>query len=264
MVSRPRSRHLAPAIAFSTVLALHGQEAPLTPSATQPSPSTALVRQQSRVYYGTAGLMQFSMPFSASVGIAPRHSISLGTSANFSPAYPPGLSDLYMGWKWRVWSSDTGPIDTSRTAILAGVQIPSGSPQWSTGSFNPYVGIAHTKIVGRLGLGVSLEYKQNAGSGAPADITGLDGPEPATLLSASALWRVRPSRYSPSTAGAWYAGLESAAVYSGGGTSVRTGPVLMYESSSWVLELGWQLYPLSTGPMDRVSGMVLVGARCLF
>lgn len=240
------------------------QEAPLTPSATQPSPSTVLVRQQSRLYYGQSGLMQFSTPVAASVGIAPRHSLSLWTSANFSPSAPSGLSDTSLGWKWRIYNSDTGPIDTSRTAIISGVQVPSGTPGWSTGSFNPYIGIAHTKIVGRLGLGLALEYKQNTGSGAPNDITGLDGSDPATLLSSSALWRVSPAQYSASTLGAWYAGLEAAAIYSGGGTSLRVGPSVMYESSSWVLELGWQLYPLNTGSMAPVGGMVVAGLRWFF
>jgi len=241
-----------------------GQEALLMPSATQPSPATVLLRQQVRMYYGSQASRQVSLPATASFGVAPGHSISVGTMANFSPSSASGLSDASLSWKWRVHSLDTGPVDTSRTAIIAGLQIPSGTTEWSTGSFNPSAGVVHTRIAGRMGLGASLEYKLNTGRGAANDITGTDGSTPATIASGSALWRVHPVKYTASTPGAWYAGLEGASVYSGPGFSVRLGPVLMFESSSWVIEAGWQIYPVNTGGMVPVRGMAVAGFRWFF
>lgn len=241
-----------------------GQEALLMPSATQPSPTTVLLRQQVRIYYGGSDSRQVSIPATASMGIAPAHSISVGTMANFSESSASGLSDASLSWKWRIHSLDTGPVDTARTAIVTGLQVPSGTDAWTTGSFNPYMGVVHTRIAGRLGVGMSLEYKLNTGRGADNDITGTDGSSPATIASSSAFWRIYPEKYTASTVGAWYAGMEGAGVYSGDGFSVRLGPVLMFESSSWVLEAGWQMYPVNTGGMVPVSGMVVAGFRWFF
>ncbi len=240
------------------------QETPLLNSATQPSKGTLLFKQQARVYYGSGSdANQLVLPFSAATGIARGHSLSLSGAGNFDREAS-GLSDITVAWKWRFQSHNFGPISTTRTALLAGLQIPSGSGGWGTGSFNPSLGLAHTSILGRLGLGIALEYKFNTGQGADRDITGMNSGQNALAIGASAMWRIAPAIYTASTRGAWYLGVEGETVQSADGVSGRLGPSLMYEAETWVFEAGYQLYPINTGEMKDVEGMFFAGFRLFF
>jgi len=243
---------------------LSAQEAPLTASATQPSKGTFLIKQQVRYYYGQEPENnQLSIPFSISTGVERSHSFSVTGSGNFSEAGE-GLSDISLFWKWRFHSKDINALDTSRTALIAGIQIPSGTGGWGTGSFNPSIGLAHTSILGRLGLGAGIEYKINTGSGAEYDVSGVNSSYDALSGVLSVLWRVAPASYTSQTKGAWYAGFEGEAIQSGPGTSIRIGPAVMYEADIWVFEAGYQFYPVNTGQMDNINGMVFVGLRLFF
>lgn len=241
-----------------------GQETPLLDSATQPSRGTLLLRQQVRGYYGSgSGANQLSLPFTAATGVARAHSVTVAGAGNFGRAGA-GLSDVTLSWKWRFHSHNFGPVNTSRTALIAGLQIPSGTGGWETGSFNPSLGLAHTSILGRLGLGASVEYKFNTGEGAEYDITGMDSGHDAVAVGGSAMWRVAPASYGSGTKGAWYAGVEGEVVQGGGGSMGRVGPSMMYEAETWVIEAGYQFYPFSTGEMIQVDGMVFAGVRLFF
>lgn len=246
---------------FGGVLSGWGQEVLLLPSATQPSAGTFLGRSQVRWYQGNYD--QISLPFSISGGIAPKHSASISGGGNFSRDGS-GMSDLELGWKWRFLTRDSGALDTSRTALLAGVQFPTGTGDWTTGSFNPSLGIAHTKIAGRLGLGASGIYKLNTGRGAKINVDGMDGRGGAWTIGTSATWRLAPETYTAQTKGALYASIEGAWTGTGGGSSIRFGPSIFYEATTWVAEIGWQYYPLNTGNMLRLDSMGIVGLRFFF
>lgn len=250
------------------ILTVHGmgmgwtQEVLLMPSATQPSVGTFLVRSQLRWYQG-GGNDQLMTPFSISGGVAPKHSVGISGAGNFSQS-DSGLSDLDLLWKWRFFTKDSGPLDTSRTALLAGLQFPTGSGVWSTGSFNPSMGIAHTQVTGRLGLGFSGIYKLNTGNGAEVDVTGMDGEGSAWTIGSSATWRLKPGTYTSQTKGAMYISVEGAWAGLGEGNSIRIGPSLFYEVTTWVIEVGWQYYPLNTGDMLPFNSMGIVGLRFFF
>lgn len=242
----------------------HAQETPLLDSATQPSKGTFLLRQQVRGYYGSGDFAnQLSLPFSVATGVARAHSVGVDGAGNFS-RLGSGLSDITLSWKWRFHSHNFGPISTSRTALITGLQVPTGTGGWGTGSFNPSLGLAHTSIIGRLGLGATVEYKFNTGSGAEYDITGMDSSSDAVSVGASALWRLSPVTYTSTTKGAWYAGLEGEVIQGVGGAMGRLGPSLMYEAEIWVMEAGYQFYPLSTGGMAKIDGMIFAGMRFFF
>lgn len=241
---------------------IKAQETPLTPSATQPSQGTFLLRQQVRYYYG-GGTDQVSLPYSVSTGITRGHSLEISSAGNFTKRTA-GVSDLSLVWKWRFHSFNQGPINTSRSALLMGVQVPSGSGGWGTGSFNPAIGISHTTIRGRVGLGGSIAYKFNTGSGAEYDVAGTNSQDDAFVLSGAVMWRVVPAEYTKDSKGVWYLGSEGEFVQSGSGTSIRLGQSLMYEAETWVFEAGCQIYPLNTGAMEDVGGMFFTGAGLFF
>lgn len=243
--------------------AVYGQEVLLVPSATQPSPGTFLARSQTRWYQGSAQSSQIATPLWISTGVAPRHSVTIATAGNFSPASS-GMSDLELSWKWRFLTEDVGVIDTSRTALIAGLQVPSGTGGWGTGSFNPSAGLAHTKIIGRMGMGLSAMYKLNTGRGAQRDPTGENGEGGVWSVGSSATWRLHPHVYMSDTKGALYLAAEGAWTGTPSGNSVRMGPSLFYEASTWVAEVGWQWYPLNTGSMPPLTGMGVLGLRFFF
>jgi hypothetical protein len=203
------------------------------------------------------------LPFSISTGFFPRHSLTISSAGNFSKTAS-GMSDLEVLWKWRFLTKNTGAVDTSRTALLAGVQIPSGTGDWATGSFNPSVGAAHTLIRGRVGFGGYGLYKLNTGSGALLDPTGMNGKGGAWTLGASTTWRIHPASYTAGSKGAWYLAAEGAWTGGAEGDSIRIGPSLFYEAETWVIEAGWQYYPMTTGSMMPVNSMGVVGVRFFF
>lgn len=239
------------------------QEVLLTPSATQPSAGTFLVRSQTRWYQDGGEHDQLMTPFSIAGGVARGHSVSISGAGNFNREGS-GMSDLEAVWKWRFLTKDSGPINTSRTALLTGLQFPSGTGQWATGSFNPSVGIAHTKISGRLGIGLSGLYKLNTGRGANTDPTGMNGQGSAWNSGASVTWRLNPAVYTAKTKGALYLSAEGGWTVSDAGSSIRGGPSLFYEATTWVVEVGWQYYPLNTGGMLPIDSMGIVGVRLFF
>ncbi len=239
------------------------QEVLLLPSATQPSPGTFLIRTQVRSYQGPVYGNQIATPFSISMGVFPRHSLTISGAGNFSQAGG-GMDDLDALWKWRFYTQDSGPLNTSRTALLTGVQLPTGTDAWSTGGVSPYAGVAHTEIVGRLGLGFASLYKLNTGKGARIDPSGTNSKGGAWQVGASAVWRLHPTTYTAHSTGALYTGLEGAWTGTDQGDSIRFGPILFYEASTWVLEVGWQYYPLNAGGMQLVESMGVVGFRVFF
>lgn len=241
----------------------HGQKALFMPSATQPSPQTFIAKSQIRWYQGAPSIEQLMIPFSIAMGIAPRNSLEINSAGNFSRDST-GLSDINVAWKWRFRNVDTTALNTSRTALITSLQVPSGNEGWSTKSFNPSLGLAHTSIIDRLGLGASIEYKINTGSGARNNPTGMDGKENALNTSASIIWRLSPKKYTASTKGSWYLSAEGSWVVTESGSSIRMGPSLFYEATTWVWEIGWQAYPLNNGNMSKYQGMMASGVRIFF
>jgi hypothetical protein len=242
---------------------LKAQEVLFMHSATQPSPGTFIGRTQTRYYMADDTNQQLMLPFSIAGGIAPRHSLSLSSAGNFSDLAS-GMSDIDISWKWRFKTVDTSPINTSRTALISSLQVPVMGSDWSTKSFNPSIAVAHTKIIDRFGLGASAEYKINTGQGAKYNPTGMNGVGNALNLSGSVTYRLFPEKYTATTKGAWYLSTEGAWVFSNGDSSIRIGPSLFYEATTWVWEIGFQGYPINTGQMTKYQGMLSSGLRILF
>jgi len=269
------------------------QEAINAPSATLPSPGALVTRFQFRAYDfkrepeppGRAG-WELEYLFMAAYGVLPELAIeaklpffqremSVDETIGVDPGWPPvensfdehaiGLGDLDLGLKLRVWKADLGPVDTMRAALLAGLEVPSGTDGFGSSSFDPYIGGAFTGIFGRHGLGAAARWTFTTGSAfdplfageTTADLLRLDG---------SYLFRLAPEEYGERHEAAWYAVGEVNAFYeTNGDWQVLLSPGLLIEAPRWAFELGVQVPVYQrVGGRPELNIAFVAGVRLLF
>jgi hypothetical protein len=147
-----------------------------------------------------------------------------------------GFNDVSLSLKWRPWQRDLGPIDSLRFALIGGVELPSGHGDFSSHSFDPFIGGVFTAILGRNGFNIAASYKLNTG-GDPYPTRAGDGPDDAVRLDASYLFRLSPAEYSADTTAATYLTFEANGLYeTGGDLEVIVGPGLLYEARTFAIE----------------------------
>ena len=177
-----------------------------------------------------------------------------------------GLADIQLVGKLRVWQHDTGPIDTARLALLAGVELPTGEDAFSSDSLDPIIGAALTVVRGRHGFGASAKWKFNTGDhGDP--LHGGDHGSPDELeADAAYLFRFYPAAYRPETPGAAYFVLEANGTYDTiGDHELLIAPGLMWEGKNVALELSLQLPALQeVEHRPKTEFTVAFGFRVLF
>jgi len=277
------------------------QEVINSPSATLPSPGALVTRFQFRAYDfrreaeppGRAG-WQLEYLFMAAYGLTPELAIEAklplfqremsaddtigaassggatggnsGSSATTSfDAHAIGLGDLDLGLKLRVWKADLGPVDTMRLAILAGLEIPTGTNGFGSSSVDPYVGTAFTGIFGRHGFGAAAKWTFTTGSAFDPLFAG-ETTADLLELDLSYVFRVHPEEYGELHEAAWYAVGEVNSFYeTNGDWQILLSPGLLIEAPRWAFELGVQV-PV----YQRVSGRpelniaFVAGIRLLF
>lgn len=236
------------------------QEAMYTEAATMPSPGTYVLREQ--VHYFRYGLhpergtqstdetrLENSITAGLARGLALRVTAPVAwrrdefpDSADEQDASDHGLEDLALQFKWRIYQSDTGGVDTVRIALLGGAAIASGDDHdFSSMSVNPELGAVVTKVWGRHGFNQDLIYTFNTGGDKDGNFGG-DGPDDAIHFNSAYLFRVAPSRYTESSTGAWYVTAEINGLYeTSGDIELRFSPGLMYEGRTFGLEIMAQL-----------------------
>jgi len=284
-------------VAMASTTAL-GQESFFVDAATLPSPGKVVVRQ-SAVYRSFGrdesglGRRGYSVGGSTSVqvGLAPELSLTVdlpvayrdyrqspvvgapahdhSTGAAMAGAASPAvritdmtLDDFTVLGKWRVWREDSGPLDTTRLAVLGGVELPSGSID-SSDSVDPVVGLALTAVRRRQGLNVAATYKFSLGG---RDYPLLAGGGNADLLrvSASYLYRLSPEEFSATRTTGLYAVLESINTYeTSGDTECLLAPGLMFEAPGFAVEMTVQL-PVYQQIRHRPQTDVAVGLGVRF
>lgn len=187
------------------------------------------------------------------------HAISGDSDSDF------GLADPEILFKYRIYKSDSGTLDTLRIALLAGAEIPSGDGNFTSGSVDPIVGIAATTIRGRHGLNAAARFKFNTG-GDDAHNLGGDGPHDPLWYNASYLYRLAPGAWTANSSAALYAVLELNGLYeTSGDNEILLSPGLLYEARTWAGEIGARI-PILEDVNDRPEmdwGMT-VGVRFLF
>ncbi len=252
-----------------------GQEASGTPSATLPSPGAIVTRFQFRAYDFRPGPTDpprqgwlLEERFMAAIGLAPELAVEAELPLFQSPGSvgePVGLGDLDLSFKWRVWRSDPGPVDTLRLALLGGAQLPTGTAGYGSSSVDPFLGAAFTGIIDRHGLGAAVRYTFTTGSAFDPIFAG-DTTADLLQLDGAYLYRLHPAEYGASREAAWYGSVELNTTYETDGQwEMLVTPGVLIEAPRWALELGVQL-PLvqrvDERPELRVA--IVAGVRFLF
>jgi hypothetical protein len=260
------------------------QEAPLTPSATQPSPGSWVLRTTARVSTFTGGAapveregflteerVRLALGLTKELSVEanmPFYQASLEDPKPGQTAFdtdPAGLGDLDLTLKLRLWKEDLGPVDTMRVALFAGTEIPTATAGFGSRSFDPVIGIASTTILGRHGIGTSLSYRFTTDD---ANDALLPGDSLADLVTAQAayLFRIAPEEYGEAHVGAWYVMAECIANYeTNGDIDIDLAPGILYEGPRFAFEAGvlLPLYrELEHRPETGIGGYI--GLRFLF
>jgi outer membrane putative beta-barrel porin/alpha-amylase len=147
-----------------------------------------------------------------------------------------GLDDITIGFKWRIYEHDFGPIDTLRIALLGATETPTGEDAYSSDSWDPEIGAVISYIQGRHGANASLLWKFNTGKH-PLNLHAGMGEDDALFYNASYLFRLLPSQYTTHSKDATYLLLEANGIYeTNGDNEILLAPGIMYETKNIALE----------------------------
>lgn len=259
-------------MALVMVLAAGGsamaQEAMFTAAATMPSPGTFVLRQQFHVARfgmnadaGIESTTQTEAMTSLAMGLARDWSVRVdlplawreddlvggGSDADH------GVEDLGLTFKWRVFKSDTGGVNTVRVALLGGVAFASGDDHdFSSQSVSPTLGAVVTIVEGRHGFNQEVSLRINPGGDDDHNFGG-KGRSDAIFHNSAYLFRIAPAEYASDTVGAWYGVGELLGIYETNGDYELRGSVgVMYEGRVWALE-GMVLVPILDAAEHRAE-----------
>lgn len=254
-----KHKNMAAAVCAAACLSglVYAQEAMYTAAATMPSKDTFVLRPQFHVYEfgtnpssGVEATRKYEFSTKLDYGLARAWSMSLEVPVVYEEETLPGgesdsgvgVEDFDLMFKYRVYKSDTGGVDTLRIALLGGAKITSGdSEKFASQGFNPYAGIVLTVVQGRWGFNQEFTYTHNTG-GSDATNFGGDGPSDAFAYNSALLYRIDPAEYTPTTKGAWYLTGELVGLYeTNGDNEIRFAPGIMYEGTKFAFEMMAQL-----------------------
>lgn len=273
-------RHKTTLVLLAACAAASAQEATNTPAATQPSqgkwtlrekfqyvrsgaqPDGAIARTEkiqanTIVSYGLAREWSLTLDWTALAAFDDRN--AGGSDQEF------GLYDPAISLKWRPFQWDLGPVDSVRLAFIGGLELPLGTGEFSSHSWDPFAGAVFTAILGRHGFNVATQYKFNTGSGAAIGRAG-DTSDDALRYDLAYLFRLSPSAYTADTTAATYLTFEFNGLYeTGGDHELIVGPGLLYEARRFALEatLGLPLIR-DVDHRQRTNLVLTAGVRFLF
>lgn len=176
-----------------------------------------------------------------------------------------GLDDITVGFKWRIYEHDFGPIETMRVALLAAVETPTGEDAYSSDSWDPIIGGVISYIEGRNGVNFSAQWKFNTGRH-PINLHPGMGEDNALFYNASYLFRILPGAYSSTSRDATYLVLEGNGIYeTNGDHELLLAPGIMWEGKSTAIEASVQ-FPIYQEMENRpkTNLTITVGIRFLF
>lgn len=202
---------LLPALALALLLTPHapvrGQEPTFSEAGTHPGGGQ---------HYSRVLLYDSALHLKHAYGLTGRRALT----ADLRLA-PDGIPAATLRLKQRIWQHDTGPINTWRASLQAGID-------WrETRDPAPRIGLVSTTIRGRHGLNAQIDL--NAAAPNPERIA----------LNASHAYRLHPARYAADTPGAWYTLLETLNTLSPDNSNIRADLAagLLYEARRWAAEL---------------------------
>lgn len=255
------------------------QEATNTPAATQPSVGRFYLRQ--KLQYVALGddptpagreIDRLVATSSLSYGLARTLAVTAELPLEYEwedgaqrSSERGGAGDASLMLKWRAWQRDLNPVDSLRFAVLGGLELPTGTGDLGSHSFDPFVGVVYTAILGRHGVNQAVRYTFTTGTDRSGTRPG-DGEADALRYDTAYLFRLSPAAYSAETSAAWYLTGELRGLYeTNGDNEVLLGPGVLYEARSFALEatVGW---PVVSDVSERLETEVVVtlGFRVLF
>ncbi len=257
------------------------QEATNTPAATQPSAGAWYLRQKLQyIHYGSdpgpedRDINRFIASTSLTYGITRNLSITgdLPVALSFEDQQTSGdeetlfgTEDAAISLKWRPFQWDTSPVDSVRLAFFGGVELPTGTGDLGSHSFDPFAGAVMTAIRGRHGLNQSLQFKLNTGGDDFNSRPG-DGPSNAVRSDTAYLFRLSPETYTADVTAATYLTLELNGLYeTAGNVEFLFGPGILYEARSFALEasIGVPVYQ-DVDDRPETNIVITLGFRILF
>lgn len=178
-----------------------------------------------------------------------------------------GLGDPSLALRWRFWQDDRTAVNTTRVALIAGAELPSGDSEFSSRSVDPFVGVAVSSIEDRWAWNASARFKLNTSSETDASrITPGDFADEALFTDASLLYRLSPEEWGSDTHVSMYATLELNGLFeTGGDAEVMLAPGFLWEAREWVWEVSVQI-PVAQDVQNRFERdwSVRGGVRFLF
>ncbi len=76
-----------------------------------------------------------------------------------------GIGDVTVMAKYRFFQNDVGPLETTRAAVLGGLNIRSGDSDFSSDSYDPIVGAVYSWRKDRAKFDADVLYQVNTGGG---------------------------------------------------------------------------------------------------
>ena len=256
------------------------QEAIFTPAATSPAKGRVALRTQfryarfendptgagregdvfsawTRLSYGITGTLALDVETALSARIAQR---SGGADDDAR-----GLHDTRLSLKWRAWQAHSGAINTTRVALIGGVELPTGTGDLSSHSVDAFAGAVLTLVRGRHGFNQSVIYQLNTGT-IQTPFAPNSGADDALLYDSAYLFRISPASFGSGDEHAWYATLELNGVSeTGGDHEILISPGVLYEARRFAVEAAIRLpvyQQLNNRPQREVG--LAIGIRWLF
>lgn len=273
---------LAAALVAACALAAHAraQEAIFTDAATQPSLDQWVVRTQfSYTRYSSdptsldRDIDEFTLSTLVSYGVHRDVSIAARLPLVYRNVDSPdpgadgdefNLADVPLTLKWRIWREDTGPIDTTRLSLIAGLEVPTYN-ELSNDGWDPSLGAVLTTIHGRHGLSVAAQWKFTT-DGEDNPVRPGEGSADLFRGDLAYLYRIDPAEYQADTEAAAYLVLEANTfAETNGDTEVLLAPGILYEARRFALEAAVQLpawQSLDHRPESNFT--IILGVRLLF
>lgn len=176
-----------------------------------------------------------------------------------------GIGDMNALAKIRWYKNDTGPIDTVRSSVFFGAEVPSGHRELSSKSVDPIVGVATTWIRKRWGGTFTVHYKMNTNQEEEGFEPG-DSKADALSIDNAVMYRLAPEKFTMESKGAWYLIGEVNAIFeTNADHEVMLSPGLMYEGWTWAFEASIQLPAIQNVDHRPERRFVLgLGLRFLF
>ncbi len=144
-----------------------------------------------------------------------------------------GIDDLTLLAKYRFWQKDTGPRETYRCAVLAGLNVRSGDSDFSSDSYDPVVGAVFTWRRARNLLDTDLIYTLNTGGG--------DLGHDALRYDLAYSYQFAPVVYDPRYNYEWNAVAEINGRYTTDGShEVFLSPGVQFVTEGWAVEASVQ------------------------